>query len=220
MKTGLQVTFLACILLACNATKVVRPLSQKETIIGATFGGAVIQLGSAVTPLPLTSIYAAHGIKNNLTVFAGLHTTSLAFGVFQTDVGICRSLLTPKKWVPGLSTNIIANFMLDRWEKKASFYPQIDINAYWPYGKKQHFVYISLNNWFELRQVKAHQEAQTVHWLPSFGFGHQWQGKKLNWQAEFKYVGFNQSNQNIVVDYVSWNNKGALGLYIGVAKKF
>ena len=72
----------------------------------------------------------------------------------------------------------------------------------------------------EWRTEKAHHEKQTTRWLPSFGLGHQWDCKKYKWQVEVKYIAPTESNKNLVVDYISINSKGALGIYLGVCRKF
>jgi hypothetical protein len=208
------------LLFACNPTRIVQPIPEGEFRAGANFGGSIIKYGSAPIPVPLTSIYGAYGLNNNTTGFASLHTTALMYGVLQTDLGVTRQVLAPNKYIPGLSVSPIANIMFDTWEHHFSLYPQLDVNAYWNYGKKQKLVYLSMNNWFELRTQRPHGEPQPNQWLPSFGLGHQWNYSTYGLQLELKYVAPTQSNQNIVVDYVSFNSKGALGFYIGVHRKF
>lgn len=207
-------------LFACNATRIVKPLAKGERQIGAGLGGALIKFVGVPMPLPLTNVYGAYGVTDKTTAFASVHTTALMFGVFQTDIGITQNVLKQNKFLPGISVSPVANLMFDRWDKNFSFYPQLDANAYWNYGKKQNLLFASMNNWFELRDTKAHNESQTTHWLPSISVGHQWYGKKVNWQLEAKYIAPNQSNKNIVVDYIGMGNTGTFGLYIGLSRKF
>ncbi|MFN5919831.1 MAG: hypothetical protein ACK45I_00880 [Bacteroidota bacterium] len=56
--------------------------------------------------------------------------------------------------------------------------------------------------------------------MPAWHFGHQWSGTKYNVQLEMKYIGFTQSNKDIVVDYISPSDKGALGLFLSINRKF
>lgn len=207
-------------LLACNATRVVKPLAAGEKQLGVGLGGALIKFVGVPMPLPLTNVYGAYGLKDKTTVFASLHTTALMFGVLQTDIGITQQLFKQKKFIPGISVSPIVNLLVDRWDKNFSMYPQLDVNAYWNYGKKQHLIYTTVNNWYELRNTKAHNENQATHWLPSIGIGHQWCGNKLNWQLEAKFIAPNQSNKNIVVDYIGMGDNGTFGLYFGVSRKF
>lgn len=205
---------------ACNPTRIVQPIPKGRVQVGANFGGPTIMLGTTPLPIPLTSVHVAYGLKEHTTSFASLHTTALLYGVFQTDLGFTRELLAPQKFIPGISVSPIANVLFDKWEHKFSLYPQLDVNAYWNYGSKKNLVYASLNNWFELRTTRAHNEPQTTHWLPSIGLGHQWNNKKYNIQCEVKYVAPTESNENIVVNYVSPAAKGAIGFYIGINRKF
>lgn len=222
MQSGktLLLLFSIVLLLSCNATRLVKPLAKKDVQVGAGFGGALIQLGTVTLPIPLTNVHAAYGVTDKTTAFASVHTTSLLFGVFQTDLGATQLLLKQRGFIPAVSVSPIANLMLDRWETQFRIYPQLDINAFWEYGSKKRLFYTAVNNWFELRNKKAHGETQQTRWLPSIGLGHQWNGKKYNLQIETKYLAPNRSNQNIVVDYVSFGNRGAIGIYIGVARKF
>jgi hypothetical protein len=211
---------LGVFLFACNPTRIVQPLQKGQIQAGANFGGPLIKLGPVPMTVPLTSVYGAYGLTDRTSTFVSLHTTSLMFGVFQTDLGITHQLIAPRKFIPGFSISPIANMMFDFWEYQFRLYPQLDINAYWPYGSKKKLIYLTMNNWFELQNTKAHDEPQTTHWLPNFGVGHQWNGSKYGVQAEFKYIAPNQSNQDIVVDYISFNGNGALGFYIGLHRKF
>lgn len=205
---------------ACNPTRIVQPIPKGQVQVGANFGGPTIMLGTTPLPIPLTSVNVAYGLTAHTTSFVSLHTTALMYGVLQTDVGFTRQLIAPKRFVPGISVSPIANVLFDKWEHQFSLYPQLDINAYWNYGSKNNLVYASLNNWFELRTTRVHNEPQPTHWLPSIGIGHQWNNTKYNIQCEVKYVAPTESNQNIVVDYVSPASKGAIGLYIGINRKF
>jgi hypothetical protein len=205
---------------ACNPARVVKPLAKSETMVGANIGGPAIYLGSAPIFIPLTSIYAARGLTDRTTMFASLQTTSALFGVFQTDIGITQGIIKPKGWIPGISISPVVNLMFDRWEKKFSFYPEVDVFAYWHYKPSENFIYAGMNNWFELRNTRAHGEVQQTHWIPSISLGHQWKGKKLNFQLEVKYIAPNLSNENIVVDYISLSQSGAIGFYFGINKVF
>jgi hypothetical protein len=217
---NILIGFAIVTIISCNATRVVKPLAKGEKHMGVGLGGALIKFVGVPMPLPLTNVYGAYGVTDKTTAFGSLHTTALMFGVFQTDVGIIQNVIKQNKFIPGVSISPIVNMMLDRWDQNFSFYPQLDANAYWNYGKKQNLLYASMNNWFELRNTKAHNETQSTHWLPSIGIGHQWYGKKLNWQVEAKYIAPNQSNKNIVVDYIGMGNTGTFGLYIGLSRKF
>ena len=88
-------------LLACNATRVVKPIAAGEKQLGAGLGGALIKFVGVPMPLPLTNVYGAYGLNNKTTVFASLHTTALMFGVLQTDIGITQQVIKQKKIYTG-----------------------------------------------------------------------------------------------------------------------
>lgn len=219
-------TFLSCVLAllfiasSCNTTRVVKPLEKGSLQIGADLGGPMIKFSGAPIFIPLTSVHAAYGIKKNTTLFGSIHSTSLLFGVFQTDIGITKLISKQQGLLPGVSLSPIANLMVDRWQGAFSLYPQLDANFFWNYKQKPHYFYTSLNNWFELRQKRAHGETQPSNWMPSIALGHQWVKQKYHFQLELKYIGFNQNNQNIVVDYIAPGSTGTLGLYFGIKRTF
>jgi hypothetical protein len=205
---------------SCNTTRVVKPLEKGELQAGANLGGPLFKLGSAPLFMPLSSLHAAYGCKEHTTAFASLHTTALLFGVLQTDLGITRQLIQQNNYIPGISVSPIANMMIDRWDGRFSFFPQLDINAYWNYRSKPHFFYTGLNNWFEFRNKRAHGETQPTFILPTLHLGHQWCKSKYNIQLELKYIGFTQPNQPVVVNYISPASTGTLGIYFGINRKF
>lgn len=218
MKTS-NLIFYICFFAACNPARVVKPLQKGEIQAGAAIGGPLIKMGNMPVFMPLTSVQGAYGVTDKTTCFASVHTTSLLFGVLQTDAGITTNIFS-KNNQSGITTSVIANAMIDHWQTLFSFLPQLDINAYKHYRQKPHYVYASLQNWFEPRRIKAHGEPQTVFWLPTVAFGHQWVQQKYRFQIEAKYIGLNQSNQNLVVKYITPGSYGALGIYFGVQKKF
>lgn len=221
MKSSLYITVVATFaILACNPTRVVKPLSKGELQGGVSLGGPAITMGGLPIFVPLTSIHAAYGYSDKTSVFGSIQTTSLLFGVFHTDIGLTQHIKKQNGYMPGISASAIANFMIDRWEWKSTFLPQLDVNFYWQYKQKPHVIYTGLQNWFEPRTTRAHGEKQPNNWMPMISLGHQWVKQKYNWQIETRYIGFNQSNKDIVVDYISPGSKGALGLYFGVQRKF
>jgi hypothetical protein len=213
---------LPAILLICSCapTRVVKPLQKGQTNVSASLGGPLIAFKGTTIPIPLSSISAAYGIKEDLTGFAGLHTTALAFGVIQTDLGVTKNILNQKGWVPGISVSPSATLMFDTWEHHFKLYPDIDINAYWNYRQKQNYVYAGMFNWFELASTRAFNEPQPNHWIPGFYIGHTWSRKIMEYTLEAKYLEPFTSNKNLVVEYKSFGNAGAVGLYFGITRKF
>jgi hypothetical protein len=199
---------------------VVKPLDKGEKQIGFSIGGPVIGFGGLTIPTPMSSLSMAYGLKESTSVFGGLHTTSLAFGTFQIDAGITKGILIQKNAMPGLSASFVTNFMLDKWEKNFSFYPELDANIYWNYGKNKHLLYLGTTNWFELRGAKAHDEVQNNAWLSTINLGNTWHRKKMNFTLEYKLMAPLQVNDQTVVDYRVFMNKGVNGAFFTVSRRF
>ena len=219
-KTIYYYSFFILLLGSCAPARYVRPLEKGKTEATATFGGPLINYSGSTIPVPLLGFAAGHGFTDDLTGFAGIHATSLAFGVLQVDAGVVKGLWKPHKWIPGVSISPVVNMMFDKWAGKFSLFPQADANAYWNYGKKKHFCYLGLTNWFDLHKTGADDQPQTTHWLPVWQAGNTLVRKKWEYTVEVKYIAGNYSNRSIVVTYLSPGSSGALGLYIGVTRKF
>lgn len=207
--------------ISCTPARYVKPLEKGQLAIGADLGGPLIGFSGMTIPVPLTNLNAGYGFTEKTTGFAGLHTTALAYGTMQMDVGAAHGFRMPAGFVPGFSGSAAANFMVGLRGGGARLFPQLDVNAFWEYGSgRRNLVYLGLSNWFELAQSRAHQEDQPFHWLPSLQLGHTFVGSKWDFTLEFKQVAFNQDKRNIVVDYKGPGNSGASGLYFGVRRKF
>lgn len=204
---------------ACAPARFVKPLARGEKAVSFNLGGPLIGFAETTIPMPLTALSGAYGFTDNLTGFAGLHTTALAFGVIQTDIGVVRGLSTPAGLRPGISVSPVANLMLDTWEGKFKFYPQLDLNAYWHLGPRESFLYLGSNNWFELAGTRAHGERQQTHWLANFQSGYTFVRPKMNYTIELKYLAPFHPNKNVVVDYRGIGGNGAVGAYFGVSRK-
>jgi hypothetical protein len=147
------------------------------------------------------------------------------FGVLQTEIGVVRELYSPdsiSRITPGISIAPAANIAFDIWENNFRLWPQIDLNAYWMLGKKrQHYFYTGLSNWFEFKQVKAHGEIQRNQWIFNPQAGIVLSKIKWNHQIEIKYLAPEIRNDNTVVGYNNpLGNKGAMGVYYSVSRKF
>lgn len=206
---------------SCAPARYVRPLQKGQKAISGTFGGPVIGFAGLTIPMPLTSFGFGYGLKENLTLQSSLHTTSLLFGVIHLDAGATYGILKPDGWKPGLSVTPALNFTVDTWEGQAKLWPLLDVNAYWEYSKnKEHYAYVGVQNWFELSSSKAHGEKVSDHWLPNIQLGHVLSKEKLDFTVEMKYLAPNVQSQELIVDYKSVGQTGAIGIYIGIVRKF
>ena len=142
----------------------------------------------------------------------------------QTELGVTRSILQPdsnRYFSPGLSVSPVANMMLDTWEGNHRLYPQVDLNAYWTFGKHESFAYLGLSQWFEFTGKRAHEEPQETNWPWSPPAGVNYSREKMQYGLEVKYLAPTHSNQYVVVDYFKpFGNKGATGVYLTFMRRF
>ncbi|MFI5221326.1 MAG: hypothetical protein ACHQK8_03295 [Bacteroidia bacterium] len=214
--------FSAILFSSCSSSRFVKPLDEGQQCLTAGFGGPLITLNSLPIPIPLTNICYARGFAEQFTAFGSLHTTSLLFGVGHIEVGGLKGILKNDGLRPGMSVSASFQYMLDRWEWNSRFYPQLDANVYWTYGKNKNLVYAGSNNLFDFNGTHPDGQQQLTLWFPGFHIGHTFVRPKSNYQIEFKYLATNISNQRLVVDYVgkSSMNTGAFGLYFTYHFKF
>ncbi|MCC7050402.1 MAG: hypothetical protein IT239_01305 [Bacteroidia bacterium] len=210
---------LVLILASCSPSQFVKPLAKKEQAVNASFGGPMIANLGAPIPIPFINVNYGYGIDSATTLWGGLNLTSALFGNFQTQLGATRALINNQGAVPGVAATVSTNIIY-RNTKAFNFYPQLDINAWWSFGKeKQHYFYTGLSNWFEVKATRAHNEPQLYNWflIPQAGV----RFKKNSWSyfLETKLIAPNVSNRDIVVNYVSpVKNHGAFGVYLGISK--
>ncbi len=222
-KKSLQFIGMISVLLffqSCAPSRVVRPLEKGEKQVSANLGGPMLGFAGAVIPMPLTSVSYAQGISDDVTVFGGLHTTAMLFGVFQTDIGACYNLYHPDSSKFGLSVNPVINMAYDKWESEFKLWPEIDINAYYEFIPNKSFAYVGVSNWFELASEKAHEETQENKWLINPHIGYTYSRKKWNYNFETKWLVPNLDTKPNVVDYKGLGGKGAVGIYFTFTRKF
>lgn len=215
--------FIIAVLLisSCAPSHFVKPLAKKEKQVNLALGGPVISNLGFPMPIPFISATYGQGLDSATTVYGGVNLTSAAFGNFQTQLGLNRALTFCKGKTPGFSVSPSINLIV-RDSKTIAFYPQLDLNAWWDFGvSKQHYIYAGINNWFELKTIRAHEQPQSTNLIFSPQLGVLFSKGTWRFNMETKMIGPNLSNKDIVVDYVSpLSRTGALGFYFGVSKSF
>ena len=212
---------LIVLLNSCAPSRIVKPLKAKEKAVGATFGGSLIGFGGLIIPIPFTTLYGAYGIDSTLTAFASVHTTSLAFGNFQTDFGITKQVMKQRGYIPAISVSPCLNYIVNFNSTRFNFFPQLDVNAYWNRKNGKGFVYFGVNNWMDFSQEKmyGYKYQQTLLFSPQVGYT--FEKSKWNFNLECKLIAPNINNKLSVVDYKSLlGSKGATGIFFGVMRKF
>lgn len=220
MRSKLILFFFVLTIASCAPTRFVKPLEKKQSAANLSFGGPLVKYGTATIPIPFLTANYGYGIDSTLTGFASFNITSALYGNFQIELGATKQFLKQKKCIPSLSTTLQINTIYHNADAY-KFYPQLDLNAFWEYGKRKNYFYVGISNWFELSKYRTLGEKQTNHWILMPLIGHSFTGKKWNVNLEAKVIAPNLSNENIVVDYQTpLQNKGAFGVYIGYTRKF
>lgn len=205
--------FLCIGLLACTTSRVVKPLNQGEVDIALDLGGPIFNYNGTDIPLPLSSISTAYGLNQNTSLYGGIHTTAIAYGVAQLDLGATLGLYEPEGYLPGFSLSPAVNMSLDTWEYDYHVSPSVDFNFYWNIPQSHDFFYIGSANWFEISGKRAHGEDQPSLWVPAIHGGYTWLPGKFRLTVETKYLAPFHSNKNITIDYYGPFDKGTLGVY-------
>jgi hypothetical protein len=212
--------FTVIALIGCSPVTMVKPLKAKQWAASATLGGPLIGFGSAVIPVPFTSVGAAYGVSDQSTITARVHTTAALFGVAQLDAGYLRELRKQSGIIPGISAMGQGTFMIDRWEGKARFYPQIDLNAWWDIGSKGNYCYTGLTSWYELQSKGTGDRKQPANWIPAWNFGYSREREKWSTRFEVKYLSPMTNHEALTVDYKAPGSNGAIGVFVGFMRKF
>jgi len=203
----------------CAPTRFVKPLAKKQHAASFSFGGPVIGFAGASIPIPYTTLSYGRGMTDRLTVYGGLHLTSLAFGNAQFDLGGTYGLW--QKEHQGLSAGIsLQTAFAPGKSNTARLWPTAEVNYYYQPGKGASYLYGGLNSWFELSSTKSFAQAQQRHIVPNLQLGYVIVKTKLQHQFEVKYLGIGIPNLPGVVDYRGIGGKGSLGVYYSIARKF
>ncbi|HEX8332898.1 MAG TPA: hypothetical protein VF622_09760 [Segetibacter sp.] len=205
---------------SCAPTRFVKPLNEKQQAVNLAIGGPLIDYSSLIIPMPFLTATYGYGIDSTLTGFGSLNITSAVYGNLQMEVGVTKRISKQNGRVPAISINPVAN-VIYRNKDAFKLYPQIDINAYWDYNRGRNFFYVGVNNWFELGSKVNFDEEQKSHWLITPMIGETFVRRKWNYNVELKVIAPNMSSERSVVEYKTpLANRGALGIYFGVTRKF
>lgn len=218
MNQVLKFALVILVLSSCAPSRFIEPVDEGKLALGATFGGPIIDFAGAPIPVPLSSLEAGYGLKENLTLFGGLHTTSMVFGNIQLDLGATYKLLDQREFIPNVSVSPSLNTVWDIYDKKIKSWPVLDINAYWNYGERKNYFYVGANNFFELSRTRALDEKQPTFILFNPQIGHVLKGKDRKWEfiTEMKFLGPFSESQYTFVPYRSLTgNYGATGIFLG-----
>lgn len=216
MKKIVILFLLSLSLFACTTSRVVKPLNKGELNISADLGGPAVSYHGYLLPVPLSSISTSYGLSQNTSLYGGIHTSALIFGVAQFDVGATREITKANAYQPGLSVSPSINMSMDVWEYNYHVNPAIDVNLYWDVENSNNYYYVGLANWFELNRKRDHDEDQPHAWVPALQGGYTWIRRNLRLTGEAKYLAPFSSNEGLTVNYLGPFGRGALGVYFSV----
>lgn len=207
-------------IVSCAPERYVKPLAPKQQAVGVSLGGPLFKFGENTIPMPFLTANYGYGIDSSLTAFGAVNITSTLFGNVQLDLGATRQILKQQAYIPAVSITPVFN-IIARPKAPFKLYPQLDVNAFWEYGKHKNYFYLGFGNWFELSSKRTLNEKQKNHWLFFPLVGHCFTGKKWDILLETKILAPNLSNEKLVVEYQTpLKNNGAFGIYIGCTRKF
>tara|TARA_B110000305_G_scaffold134785_1_gene150482 strand:- start:4190 stop:4876 length:687 start_codon:yes stop_codon:yes gene_type:complete len=210
----------AMLITSCGPSRFIEPLEKDQLAVGVSLGGPFIDFAGTPIPVPLTQLEVGYGLRDDLTLHGGLHTTALFFGNAQIDVGV--TYLTPKlkgKWTPHISLAPSVNFIYDFNDRKAKLWPILDVNAYYNYGKRRNYFYFGINNYFDFAGIET--QGRNRYILLSPQVGHVFKGKERGWElfTEIKFIAPYLNSASPFVPYKGITGEnGATGFYFGFRK--
>jgi hypothetical protein len=221
MKQAIQLFFVASIsflLQQCAPARFVKPLAKKTQAVSFSFGGPLIKFSGAPIPVPFTTLAYGYGISNSVTGFGSLHTTSLLFGNFQSDIGTTIKLYEKENKYGFSCAPTLQLAMNLKNSQTFRVWPSLDVNAYYHLKNKPSYFYTGLNSWVELSSKKAHQEPVKERLTPNLNLGFVKVNKKWTHQFQLSYLGIGKANLPGVVDYIGISGKGTLGFHYALIR--
>ena len=204
----------------CAPSRFVKPLAKKQQAASFSFGGPIIKFAGAPIPIPFTTLAYGYGLTNKITGFGSLHTTSLLFGNLQSDIGATIKLFEKENKF-GISASPALQVAYNvRNQTGLRVWPSVDVNTYFHFNKKPSYLYAGVNSWFEFSKYKAHEQKQERHAIPNLHLGYTIVKQKWQHQFELSYLGIGISNKPGVAEYIGISDKGALGFYYSLIRKF
>ena len=221
LNTTLAPAIALCLFVAgCSGSRIVQPLNKGQWQTAVAGGGPIVDGDDGALPLALSSASVAYGFSQQTTGYVGMGLTSSIHDVYHMDIGFTHELITPFDYQPGITLSPALNLFRDKAGLDTTYYPQLDVNAYWLGAFRQDIFYIGLSNWFELSTTKAHDQKQNQHWIPTVHGGYTFQWDRWGLNLEMKYIAPTKNNENKLIDYVGIENQGVIATYLSISRKF
>ena len=214
MRFTLPILFAAIFWIGCGSTQPVRVLEEGKTKAAISFGGPIIQFGSAPIPVPYLTIGAMHGYSDDLTLAANAHLLSAALGDIGFDAGAALRLLKQDGAVPEL-TGKAQIYLFDNiahGPNTPRFFPMISLNGSYLIGESSLF-YAGIDNLFQL--------SKPAYMLSPFIGTEFYISRRISGQIETKWMAANiNSSHGILEGYASLGGSGNIGIFLGLVYSF
>lgn len=206
---------------SCAPSRHVIPLDEGEHSVSLALGGPLITYSDNLIAAPMLSASYGYGYDSNITVFGGAHITSALFGVIQADLGGRYYFTVWDRGSRSIEATLGAslNPAIDVWEGNFKLWPEVMAALRWDIEGFLH-PYVFGGGWIELSGTRAHDQAQTVQFMPLIGLGGIFQSTNWDYQLEYKFIAPGLNNKGTVVEYRGAGDKGARGVYFSVARRF
>jgi hypothetical protein len=211
---------LLCIFtLSCSGLRQVRPLEKGESRVSLSAGGPFTKVGNIYIPAPLISLGYNYGIAKKLDAEVGTNFFAMLYGIAHFDAGVNWRPLTPRHYVPGLILSPKIFLMTDFRPGDSRIYPDLGFTAYWEI-KHYRFVYLGLENFFELSTRREDGNKQQNNWLIAPYAGMTLGNKIWQFQFEAKLYTPNLPNNLHTAKNIGVGDHGIFGVFLGVSRSF
>ena len=206
----------------CSTTRVVRPLSEGETQIGASVGGPVVGFknGSAVSSslfIPFISLQGAYGVSDKLSLYGAWDVTPIFVRTLHLDLGATYGLRNAGVGEWGLSGSGGLQSFVSLRDGTTRILPDLALNLYRPISERA-FWYVNSGHTFDLWSGSSPAVA-TGFWRPYVGLGFALSGEKVHQQFEAKLIGFNEYGQDAIIGHFGVLGHGQWALYYSINLK-
>lgn len=198
---------------SCAPVRTVIPLEKGHSHVSVSAGGPLVRFSGVIIPLPLSSVCFSYGLKQRMTTNVALHTTSLMFGNLHLEGSATILAFKTESENSGFSLTP-GSYALFRYNETPFILPFTDFHFFHKLNDKA-LVYVGYSHFLDVQHPHMTFSSISRWYVPSVQIGHIFQRNNLSFQVEIRYQHFLRSNENIVVNYISPSNRGALALHLG-----
>jgi hypothetical protein len=119
----------------CGTVTAVAPLHRGESVLSASLGGPVANVGGTTIPIPYAVARYRHGLSEQAGIYAGVHLLAAGFGIAGVDLGFSYHFLRQQGWVPTVGAAAGVTALIQPGGGEALF-PQLDLVASYRLGKR------------------------------------------------------------------------------------